>query len=168
MRLVLPRLRRGILLVALASTAAPAEADEAAAPANYVAGFLGTTVAYRPPDAGWDGWQRDATGLLGYGRYVSPRLALELDLGPTYVRGDYASFALVPGAVWIATPNLYLAARFVVPVDPETRFVMFPGVGVSRSFGRVTPIVEVNLSRTLSGGKADLGVALTVGVLLTF
>jgi hypothetical protein len=133
-----------------------------------VAGFLGTTLGYRPPGGEWEGWQHDLTPLAGYGRQISPTVAIELDVGPTFVRGRYASFALNPGIVWAFHPNVYVAARFIVPVDPEAGFVLFPGVGLSRAFGRVMPILEVNLSSVVGPGESDLGVALTAGVLVFF
>lgn len=160
-------LRATTLLLAI--LAAPlVRADEPASPPNYAAAFLGTTVAYRPPGGSFDGFQHDVTLLAGYGRYVSKTVALELDLGPTWVSGRYSSFSLVPGVVWAFSPYAYAAARFVVPVDPEARFVLFPGLGLSRTFGRTTPILEVNLSSTVAKGKADFGVAVTVGVLIGF
>ncbi len=146
-----------------------AGAEEASAtPANYVAAFVGTSLGYRPPGGPWEGWQHDVTPLLGYGRQLSPTLAVELDAGPSYVRGSYASFSLTPGLVWSAHPNLYLAARFVVPVDPQTNLVLFPGVGVCRAFGRVMPILELNLSSAVGRGDPDLGLSLTAGVLVFF
>lgn len=33
----------------------------------------------------------DLTALLGYGRQLTSTLALELDVGPTFVRGDYST-----------------------------------------------------------------------------
>jgi hypothetical protein len=167
------RLSRLVLFLAVAAAAGiaagEAVADDAAAPPpNYVAGFLGTTLAYRPPDGSWDGWQHDATPLLGYGRQVSRSVAVELDVGPTFVRGAYSSFSLTPGLVWAFHPNAYVAARFVVPVDPETNFVLFPGVGVCRAFGRVMPTLELNVSSAVGRGHPDLGVALTAGLLVFF
>lgn len=137
-------------------------------PSNYVAGFLGTTLAYRPHQGAWDGWQHDATPLLGYGRQLSPTVALELDLGPTYVRGSYSSFTLTPGLVWAFHPNVYAAARVVVPVDPETNLVLFPGIGICRLSGRVMPTLELNLSSAVGRGRPDLGVSLTAGLLVFF
>jgi hypothetical protein len=137
-------------------------------PPNYVAGFLGTTLRYRPPEGAGQGWQHDLTPLLGYGRQVSPTVALELDVGPTFVRGDYSSFSLTPGLVWVVHPNVYLAARFVVPVDPEANLVLFPGIGVCRAFGRVMPTLELNVSSAVGRGDPDLGVSLTAGVLVFF
>jgi hypothetical protein len=155
------------LLLALVAVAAPAD-DAASLPSNYVAGLAGTSLGYRPPGGPWDGWQHDLTPLLGYGRQLSPTVALELDAGPTFVRGSYSSFSLSPGVVWSVHPNLYLAARFIVPVDPETNLVLFPGVGVARTFGRVMPILELNLSSVVGRGDPDLGFSLTAGVLVFF
>jgi len=143
-------------------------AEPAASPRNYVAAFLGPTLDYRPPGGSFEGWQHDATTLLGYGRQLTPSLALELDLGPSFVRGDYASFALTPGLVWSLHPNLYLAARFAVPVDPETNLVLLPGVGLARAFGRVMPTLELNLASAVGRGEPDLGFTLTLGLLVLF
>jgi hypothetical protein len=142
---------------------------QAAPPPNYAAGFLGTTLAYRPPGGPFQGFQHDATALLGYGRYVTPSLALELDVGPTLVRGHYSSFALVPGVVWAFSANAYAAARFVVPVDPQSNLALFPGIGLSKTFrNRITPILELNLFSYVGRGDPDFGVALTAGVLVAF
>lgn len=154
-----------------AAVAAPCgAADEGAAPppVNYMAGFLGTTLCYQPPGGSWDGWQHDFTPLVGYGRQLTPTLALELDLGPTFVSGRHSSFALNPGLVWSFHPNVYAAARFVVPVDPELNLVLLPGIGLSRAFGKVMPILELNLSSAVGRGDPDLGVVLTAGVLFFF
>ncbi len=154
--------------LAAAASSSPAGEPAPALPANYAAEFLGTTLAYRPEGGPWDGWQHDATPLVGYGRQLTPALALELDLGPTFVRGDYASFSLTPGLVWSFSPHAYAAARFVVPVDPETNFVLFPGIGVCHSFGRVMPILELNVSSAVGRGHPDLGLSLTAGLLVFF
>lgn len=161
---------RTLILAASAALAGQAQAADAGspAPANYVAGFLGTTLDYRPPGGSWEGWQHDATTLVGYGRQIRPTVALELDLGPTFVRGSYASFSLTPGVVWSLHPNLYLAARFAVPVDPETNLVLLPGVGLCRPFGRVMPTLELNLSSAVGRGDPDLGLSLTAGLLVFF
>lgn len=152
------------------SVAAPCRAADAAAPAsvNYVAGFLGTTLGYRPPGGPWDGWQHDCTAQLGYGRQLTPKLALELDLGPTYVEGSYTSFALTPGLVWSFHPNVYAAARFAVPVDPELNLVLLPGIGVARAFGRVMPTLELSVTSAVGRGDPDFGVTLTAGLLVFF
>jgi len=138
-------------------------------PPNYAAVFLGSTVAHRPPGGTWDGAQHDLVLTAGLGRYASRTLALELDLGPTWVRGDYASFALVPGVVWAFSPHAYLAARFPVAVDPETASYAAPGVGLSHTFANgLTPILEMNLVSRFGHGKPDLGVTVTVGLLYSF
>jgi hypothetical protein len=160
---------RGPVPLLLATLAVPVCHAADAPPPNYVAGFLGTTLAYRPNGGSFDGWQHDLTGLVGYGRFVKPTLALELDAGPTYVSGDYLSFALVPGVVWTFSPHAYAAARVIVPVDPQWNLTLFPGIGLSHTFkGRYTPILELNLSSTVGRGKPDFGVALTAGLLIAF
>jgi len=170
--LVFRSVRHAPLVLALlaVSRVAPCGAADAAAPApvNYVAGFLGTTLGYRPPGGPWDGWQHDFTTQLGYGRQITPKLALELDLGPTYVDGRYASFALTPGLVWSFHPNVYAAARFAVPVDPELNLVLLPGIGVCRAFGRVMPTLELSFASAVGRGDPDLGVTLTAGLLVFF
>lgn len=159
--------RRLAVLIAFGCAAAAAAQD--APPPNYVAGFAGTTLCYRPPGGPTDGFQHDATLLLGYGRYVTPSLALELDMGPTLVRGSYSSFSLVPGLVWAFHPNAYAAARFVVPVDPEWNLALFPGIGLSKTFrNRITPILELNVFSYVGRGDPDFGIALTAGVLVSF
>ena len=165
-----PRLSHALLALACgAASASASEPAAAPAPVNYVAGFIGTTLAYRPNGGSWDGWQKDATTLLGYGRQLTPRLALELDAGPTWVNGSgYASFALTPGLVYSLNANVYAAARFAIPVDPEANLVLLPGVGLCRPFGRVMPTLELNLSSAVGRGKPDLGVTLTLGLLVFF
>ena len=162
-----PRL---VLALLLAAFTPPIQAQDASAPpSNYVAGFLGSTLAYKPPGGSWDGWQKDFSITVGYGRQLTPKLALELDLGPTWVSGSgYSSFALVPGVVWTINPTVYAAARFVVPVDPQTNFILLPGIGLSRAFGRVMPTLELNLSSAVGRGDPDLGVTLTAGLLVFF
>jgi hypothetical protein len=155
-------------VLGVAAPGAAADAAAAPAPANYVAGFIGTTLDYRPHDGDWQGYQHDLATTVGYGRQVTPKLALELDLGPTFVRGSYTSFSLVPGLVWSFHPNVYLAARFVVPVDPETNFVLLPGLGFAKAFGRVMPTLELNVSSAVGKGEPDLGVSMTAGVLIFF
>ena len=160
-----------LALAALVASSAPGAraADAPSPPPNYAAAFLGTTVAYRPQGGPWDGFQHDLTPLLGYGRYVSPKVALELDLGPTFVHGHYSSFGLVPGVVWSFSTHVYAAARFLVPLDPKTNFGLFPGVGVIHTFkSGLSPLLEVNASSYVGRGHPDFGVAVTVGVLYSF
>ncbi len=153
---------------AAAACAASAAEPSPAPPANYVAGLVGTTLGYRPHGGSWDGWQHDATTQLGYGRQLTPKVTVELDLGPSFVRRSYSSFSVTPGVVWAFLPNVYAAARFVVPLDPETNFVLFPGIGVCRPIGRAMPFLEFNVSSAVGRGKPDLGLGLTAGVLVFF
>jgi hypothetical protein len=163
--------RATVVLGLAAALAAPARAadEPSAPPSNYVAVFLGTTLDYRPHEgAGWQGYQHDLTTLAGYGRQLTPKLALELDLGPTFVSSRYASFSLTPGVVWSFSPHVYLAARFVVPVDPEWNLVLLPGIGIGRPFRRVMPTLELNLATAVGRGETDLAVTLTAGLLVFF
>jgi hypothetical protein len=162
------RLALALLSAGLWVPAPATAADAGPAPLNYVACFLGTTLDYRPPDGSWQGYQHDATTLVGYGRQLTPKLALELDLGPTFVSGRYSSFSLTPGLVWSFHPNVYAAARFGVPVDPEWNLVLLPGVGLSLAMGRVMPTLELNLSSAVGRGDPDLGITLTAGLLVFF
>ncbi len=157
-----------VIWLAAAAGAANAAEPSPAPPANYVAGLVGTTLRYRPHGGSWDGWQHDATPQLGYGRQLTPKVAVELDLGPSFVRRSYSSFSLTPGLVWAFHPNVYAAARFSVPLDPETNFVLLPGLGVCRPIGRGMPFLEFNVSSAVGRGKPDLGLALTAGVLVFF
>ena len=156
--------------LALASTAKAADPGPAlpAPPANYVAIMIGTTVAYHPHGGEWDGFQHDETSMVGYGRYLTPKLAVELDFGPTFVKGDYASFTFVPAVVYTFSSHAYLAGRFLVPVDPELNFGLFPGIGVFTTKGRYSPYLELNLSSYVGRGKPDLGVSVTAGLMIAF
>jgi hypothetical protein len=165
-----------VALVALVGvilgTAAPARAEppEPAGPARYyVVASIGTTVAYQPPSGSASGWQHDVSPSVGFGRELSETVSVEVDAGPTYVRGHYAGFSLVPGAVWIFSSHAYAAARVVVPVDPELNLVLAPGIGVAERLGKAAVVVaELNVSSAVGRGDLDLGVALTVGALYAF
>ena len=163
------RLTAAVSIALVLGTAALAQAaDPASPPPNYAALMLGTTVAYRPSGGPWDGFQSDASPFAGYGRYVTKTVALELDAGPTFLKGRYSGFGLVPGVVWTFSSHAYLAARFLVPLDPDSNVGLFPGVGVFRAFGRYSPYVELNVSSYVGRGHPDLGVSLTAGVLIAF
>lgn len=161
--------RAATVLAVLASllAAVPARAQEPAAPARsrwYGVGLAGSTLAYRPQGGPWAGFQHDRSANLGAGRFVGDKLAFELDLGATWVRGAYVSAALTPGVLVSFHPNFYGAARFIVPFDPAADLVLFPGVGVIHTFKNgLAPLLEVNLARSLD--RRDLGLALTVGLL---
>jgi hypothetical protein len=144
-------------------------ASAADLPPNYVAAFAGTTIAYHPPVGDWLGHQDDFVLTAGYGRYVTTTLALEVDLGPTWVDGDYAAFSIVPGVVWAFSPHAYLAARFPIAVDPDAALFAAPGVGLSHTFANgLTPILELNGVTRLDKDQGDLGITVTVGVLYSF
>jgi len=154
------------------SLAASAAAEDAGGTTNfkhYVTVLATTTVAYRPPGESFDGFQNDVTPQIGYGYLVTPRLALELDAGPTYSHGDYASFSLVPGAILTLSPRFYGALRFVIPVDPETNLAVSPGLGAVFSLSsRHALYVEADVASFVGRGDPDLGVTLTAGFIHSF
>lgn len=161
-----PRVLRALTLGSFL-LAAPAGAAEP--PPNYAALFGATTVAFRPGGGSWDGAQNDLVLTAGIGRYVSKTLALEVDVGPTWIRRDYASFSVVPGVVWAFSPHAYLAARFPISVDPETAVYAAPGLGLSHTFANgLTPILEANVVTRLGHGRTDLAVSVTAGLLYSF
>ena len=162
-------LSRMAAAVTMASLAAAVTARAGDPPPNYVAAFVGTTVAYLPPEGSWDGHQDDLVLTAGLGRFVTPKLAIEVDLGPTWIGGQYAAFSLVPGVVWAFSPHAYLAARFPIAVDPGTAVYASPGIGLSHTFANgLTPILEVNGVTRLDEAQGDLGISVTLGVLYSF
>jgi hypothetical protein len=64
---------------------------------------------------------------------------------------------------------VYLAARFIVPVDPEARFALSPGFGLIHAFPNgIAPYLEVNAISYVVGGDPDLGIGVTLGVSFAF
>jgi hypothetical protein len=162
-----PRVVSVLGALVLGIVAAPARAQTA--PPNYVTALGGTTVAYHPNEGSWDGWQHDLALTVGYGRYFTKTLAFELDLGPTWVRGDYTAFSLVPALVWSFDPHVYFAARFIVPVDPETNLALSPGLGLIHAFENgIAPYLEVNAISYVGRGDPDLGIGVTLGISFAF
>jgi hypothetical protein len=160
--------RKTWLTLLVASTASAAVAQDAPPP-NYVAIFAGTTPAYRPKGGPWDGYQKDAVLTAGIGRYVTAKTALEIDLGPTLVSGEYAAFSIVPGVVYQFSPHAYLAARFPITVDPDTAVYAAPGFGLSHTFkNNLTPTLELNGVTRLDENRGDLAVSVTLGLMYSF
>jgi hypothetical protein len=157
-------------ITALVLGTGDARADDAASdPLNYVVVGLGTTPVHRPSGGPVASWQHDITPSVGFGRFVSATIALEVDIGPTLVRGDYAGTSLVPGVVWAFSSYAYAAVRFVVPVDPEVNLGLFPGAGLVHTFQNGIGIfAEGNVFSYVGRGTPDLGVALSAGALYSF
>src|SRR5262249_14190113 len=131
-------------ILAAAGTAHAEEAPAAAAappPPNYVVAVGITTVMHRPNGGSFDGWGHDITPSVGFGRFGTDGIALELDIGPTYVRGSYAGLSLVPGVIWAFSSHVYAAARFAIPVDPQLDLGLYPGVGVIHTFDNNLSII---------------------------
>jgi hypothetical protein len=172
-----PRLdRSGLVRLPVAVIAAlvlgtgDARAEEAAsAPPNYVVVGVGTTAVHRPSGGPVDSWQHDVAPSVGFGRFVSATIALEVDFGPTFVRGDYAGTSLVPGVVWAFSSHAYAAARAVVVIDPEVNLGLYPGAGLAHTFQNgIAIFAEGNVFSYVGRGAPDLGVALSAGALYSF
>jgi hypothetical protein len=148
---------------------APAAAPAGPPPPNYVIAVAGTTVMHRPSGGSLDGWQHDITPSVGFGRFVTDTIALELDIGPTYVRGSYAGLSLVPGVVWAFSSHIYAAARFVIPVDPQLDLGLYPGAGLIHTFdNNISIVAEADLFSDVGRGNPDFGIATAVGALYSF
>jgi hypothetical protein len=144
-------------------------AAEAPAPKNYVTALVGTTVFYVSNGGDSSGWQHDIGPGIGYGRLVTPTIAVELDVIPVFIRGEYDNTILVPGATLTLSTHFYAAARFLVKVDPEFNFTIFPGIGVVHSFANGLGFsLELNVGSTVGKGEPDFAVGLTPGVLYSF
>jgi hypothetical protein len=171
-RLDRPRLARlpVAAIAALVLWTGAARADDAASgPLNYVMAGVGTTPAHRPSSGPVDGWQHDVSPSVGFGRFVSATIALEVDIGLTLVRGDYAGASLVPGVVWAFSSHVYAATRVVVPVDPKVNVGLYPGLGVVHTFDNgIGVFAEGNVFSYVGRGNPDLGVALSAGALYSF
>jgi hypothetical protein len=132
-------------------------------------GLAATTIAYRPPGGRLDGPQQDVTPEVGVGYFAGDTLAFEIDFGPTFVKSEYAAFAVVPAVIWAFHANIYAAGRFIVPVDPELNLVLLPGIGGTYAFASGwAPFVELDLASAIGRGDPDLGVALALGVTYLF
>jgi len=163
-------LRSLVAVTLVLGTVTSARAEQAAAtPLNYVVASVTTTLVYQPNVGSLQGPLKDIGPVVGFGRYVTDTVALELDLGPTFIEGDYASFAFVPGVVWSFSTHVYAAARLVVPVDPQINVLLFPGVGLIHTFkNQISLTLELNLASAVGRGDPDLGVTLTPGIVYSF
>jgi hypothetical protein len=145
------------------------EAPAAASPKNYVTVLAGTTLFYVANDGSTSSFLGDISIGAGYGRLVTPTVAVELDVVPTLIDGEYDNTVLVPGAVWSFSTRFYAAARFLVKIDPELNFTVFPGIGVVHAFSNGLGVsLELNVGSTIGKGEPDFAVALTPGVLYSF
>jgi hypothetical protein len=136
-------------------------------PSFYLAALVGTTLGFHPQGGELDGPQSDLTPMAGVGVALRADLAVEIDLGPTFVSGEYVAFSLVPGVVWQFSSVVYASGRVIVPVDPEAGVALFPGLGAIHVFDNgLAPFVELNLYGNLAEARHDVGLALALGTLL--
>lgn len=144
-------------------------APEPAAPKNYVTAVVGTTPLYRPNGGPVSDYIKDFNPAIGYGRYVTPTVALELDAGLTYISGADLVYFLVPSVVWSFSTHVYAAARAVVPLNPEVKVVAYPGLGGFYGFDNGLGFsLELNPAVTLVNADVDFGLAVNLGVLYAF
>ena len=149
--------------------AAPAASAAAASPLNYVTVAATTTLFHKPNVGPASGWQEDIGPVVGYGRYVTDTVALELDIGPSFVHGSgYSGLFLVPSAIWGFSTHVYAAARVLVELDPQADLALFPGIGGVYTFDRLSVTLELNLESFVGRGKPDFAVALTPGLVYAF
>ncbi len=131
--------------------------------------LLSTTLAYKPNGGDFDGPQKDITAMVGVGYLLTEELAIELDLGPTFSEDGYFAFAFVPGVLWLFHANVYVAARFIIPVDPEINLALFPGIGAALPLDcGLTPFVEAHVLSFIGRGEPDFGMAIDLGVTYLF
>ena len=159
--------------LALVGSARPACADEGP-PLNYVGGFLGTSLTHRPPGGPMDGPQGDLILSVGYGRQLSPELALELDATALFDGDrDFGALVFVPSAVYGFRPNVYGALRLLVPtpfVDgtrAEWNLGLAPGLGIYQP-GTITWTLETNVVTFIGRGHPDFALQLTAGAIYGF
>jgi hypothetical protein len=176
----MPRSSVVIAVVLVLGTVTSARADEpapatapaapaAATPLNYVTVAATTTLFHKPNVGPASGWQEDIGPVVGYGRYVTDTVALELDIGPSFVHGSgYSGLFLVPSAIWGFSTHVYAAARVLVELDPQADLALFPGIGGVYTFDRLSITLELNLESFVGRGKPDFAVALTPGLVYAF
>lgn len=158
-----------LVLATSAAAALLGVGSPARAAGGYAALSAATTVAYRAPGGPLAGPQADVTPLLGAALLLGETVAAELDVGPTFVSGEYASFSLVPAIVWAFSEHFYAAGRFAIPIDPEPDLVLLPGAGAIWPLANgLAPFVELDLWSAVGHGDPDLGLVLAAGSLYSF
>jgi hypothetical protein len=131
--------------------------------------LFASTLVYRPPGGTFEGPQKDISPTLGAGYFLTETLAIELDVGPTLVSGKYTAFGLRPALLWNFHWFMYVAARFIVPVDPEPNFVVLPAFGVTHTLAEgIAPFFEVGLGSAVGRGDPDFGLVHQLGLTYLF
>ncbi len=158
---------------ALAASVRPAKADEGPPP-NYVSGFLGTSLTYRPPGGPMGGPRGDIILSVGYGRQLSPELALELDATALFDSNrDFGALVFVPAVIYGFRPNVYAALRLLIPTPfldgslAEWNVGLAPGLGIYMP-GKVTWTLESNVVSFIGRGHPDFALQLTAGAIYGF
>jgi len=81
-----------------------------------------TTLFHKPNVGSASGWQEDIGPVVGYGRYVTDTVALELDIGPSFVHGSgYSGLFLVPSAIWGFSTHVYAEPYYFLALRSASR-----------------------------------------------
>jgi hypothetical protein len=165
----------GLSLLILSARTLAADDTSATPPAAsrkghlYGVALLASTLVYRPPGGSFEGPQKDISPALGAGYFLSDTLAIELEVGPTLVTGKYRSFGFRPALSWNFRSFMYVAARFVVPVDPELDLVVLPAFGLTHTLAKgIAPFFEVGLASAVGRGEPDFGLVHLLGLTYLF
>ena len=158
----------------VAETSALAAEDDAAVESTgvsvYAVAGVGTTAAYVPNEGPAVGPLGDISPTVGVGVYLSPKVCLEFDYAMTFTAADgYTALGFGPAVIWAFHPNVYVAGRFIVPVDPTTNLVLCPGVGGLLPLSKhVSAIAEANAMSAVARGTPDFGIGAAAGALYSF
>lgn len=167
-----PRSRAAVVTAAALALepAATARAEEPVEPAlNYVVAGFGTTLLYQPPHGAASGLRHDLSPSVGYGRYFTGSVGLELDIGPSFTRGHYTGFALATSVVWGFASHFYAAGHVVEVVDPELGIVLASGVGAFQALSsNLSLTLELDVGSTIAPGDLDLSLTATSSLLYAF
>jgi hypothetical protein len=153
-----------------ADAAAPPRATPAViSQANYLIVSAGTTLLHHGAQGSLTGPLNDASSGLGYGRFVTDTIALEIIANATFAAGPSTSFDLTPGAMVMLTDNVYAGGWAILSVRPKFGVALATGVGGMLSVSeRVAVFGEVDLVSALGRGGPDAAVALTGGAFYSF
>jgi hypothetical protein len=144
-----------------------ATAPGEASPSLYVTAFAGTTLLNSTAGA-LNGPSRDVSPTVGAGYLLNDKWALELDVAATWVVGNYAGLAVVPGVVYTINQYLYACARLIAIVHPSFSFAAEPGVGFTYPLPNGwAPFAELDGVLTLgttSRSVIDVAGGLSIGI----
>ena len=140
----------------------------------YGAALVATTLVYRAPNGDTTAPVKDMSPIVGLGYLLNDTTSVELDVGPTFMDGEYVSLTLVPSVNWNFGKYFYSTSRFLIMVDPFVNIAWLPGVGTYYAFDSgLAPFAEVEMLMGYEGKKPDLsrlysGLAFATGLTYLF